>query len=198
MAYILAVWVFEGVLVFLYTRLTMGLWQHRLSLMVKPYAGDNCTIRPLNYIVIEVLSIITDLAVMCVPIPLIVVARIPIIQKMILVALFCSSIFIMICAALRAHYSITDINTLVTTLGWASHECFVSLFIVCAPDIMPSFGGSARTYPAMSTRTRNPEARCSHPRIATTSTLSSPPMSESPSMRILNLKRRRKKGNLFI
>lgn len=72
---------------------------------------------------------------MCVPIPLIVVARIPIIQKMILVALFCSSIFVMICAALRAYYSITDINT----LGWASHECFVSLFIVCAPDIKPLF-----------------------------------------------------------
>ncbi|KAL2827219.1 hypothetical protein BDW59DRAFT_179220 [Aspergillus cavernicola] len=167
LAYILAVWSFKAVLVFLYTRLTMGLWQHRLSLMVgalcictflaslifdltmchpihknwqvKPYAGDNCTIRPLNYIVIEVLSIITDLAVMCVPIPLVIVARIPISQKAILIALFCSGIFVMICAVLRAYYSVTNINTLATALGWASRECFVSVFIVCAPGIKPLF-----------------------------------------------------------
>ncbi|KAL5044880.1 hypothetical protein BDW71DRAFT_198762 [Aspergillus fruticulosus] len=183
LAYILAVWAFKAVLVFLYTRLTMGLWQHRLSLMVgalcactfltslifdltmchpihknwqvKPYAGDNCTIRPLNYIVIEVLSILTDLAIICVPIPLIVVARIPVSQKAILAALFCSGIFVMICAILRAYYSVTNINTLATALGWASRECFVSVFIVCAPGIKPLFarfqwfrtsGSSNKTY----------------------------------------------------
>ncbi|KAL4919018.1 hypothetical protein BDW62DRAFT_217131 [Aspergillus aurantiobrunneus] len=167
LAYIFAVWSFKAVLVFLYTRLTMGLWQHRLSLMVaalcvctflaslifdltmchpihlnwqvKPYAGDNCTIRPLNYIVIEVLSIVTDLAVMCVPIPLVMVARIPASQKAILVGLFCSGIFVMICAVLRAYYSVTDIKTFSTALGWASRECFVSVFIVCAPGIKPLF-----------------------------------------------------------
>ncbi|KAL4969811.1 uncharacterized protein BDV14DRAFT_195341 [Aspergillus stella-maris] len=167
LAYILAVWAFKGVLVFLYTRLTMGLWQHRLSLavgaltiatflasfifdltmchpihknwQVKPYAGDNCTIRPLNYIVIETLSIITDLAVILVPIPLVLAARIPVSQKVILVALFASGIFVMICAILRAYYSVTDIKTFSTALGWASRECFVSVFIVCAPGIKPLF-----------------------------------------------------------
>ncbi|KAL4779017.1 hypothetical protein BJX76DRAFT_341893 [Aspergillus varians] len=167
LAYILAVWSFKAVLVFLYTRLTLGLWQHRISLIVgalcictflsslifdltichpthknwqvKPYAGDNCTLRSLNYIVIEVLSIITDLAVICVPIPLVVVARIPASQKAILVALFCSGIFVMICAVLRAYYSVTQIDNLDTALGWASRECFVSVFIVCAPGIKPLF-----------------------------------------------------------
>ncbi|KAL4952924.1 hypothetical protein BDW69DRAFT_184931 [Aspergillus filifer] len=167
LAYILAVWAFKGVLVFLYTRLTMGLWQHRLSLavgaltiatfltsfmfdltmchpihknwQVKPYPGDNCTIRPLNYIVIEVLSIITDLAIILVPIPLVIAARIPLSQKAILVALFASGIFVMICAILRAYYSVTDIKTFSTALGWASRECFVSIFIVCAPGIKPLF-----------------------------------------------------------
>ncbi|OJJ55947.1 hypothetical protein ASPSYDRAFT_60095 [Aspergillus sydowii CBS 593.65] len=190
LAYILAVWAFKGVLVFLYTRLTMGLWQHRLSLMVgaltagtflvslifdlaichpihknwqvKPYAGDNCTIRPMNYIVIEVLSIVTDLAVMCVPIPLIIVARIPTSQKLILAALFCSGIFVMICAILRAYYSVTQIDTLATALGWASRECFVSVFIVCAPGIKPLFTrfrwfrtyGSSNGYTNSNTKSR--------------------------------------------
>ncbi|KAL4930347.1 uncharacterized protein BDV17DRAFT_259442 [Aspergillus undulatus] len=188
-AYILAVWAFKGVLVILCTRITSGLWQHRLSLgvgtfcictftvslifdltmchpieknwQVKPYAGDNCTIRPLNYIVIEVLSIITDLAVMCVPIPLVLAARIPFSQKVILIALFCSGIFVMICAILRAYYSVTDIKTFATALGWASRECFVSVLIVCAPGIKPLFArfrwfktyGSSNEYSRSNTNT---------------------------------------------
>lgn len=76
---------------------------------------------------------------MCVPIPLVIVARIPSSQKLILAALFCSGIFVMICAILRAYYSVTQIDTLATALGWASRECFVSVIIVCAPGIKPLF-----------------------------------------------------------
>lgn len=76
---------------------------------------------------------------MCVPIPLIVVARIPISQKLILMGLFCSGIFVIICAILRAYYSVTDLDTFETALGWASRECFVSVFIVSAPGIKPLF-----------------------------------------------------------
>ncbi|PWY84758.1 hypothetical protein BO70DRAFT_423741 [Aspergillus heteromorphus CBS 117.55] len=167
LSYIFMAWAFKGVLVFLYNRLTMGLWQHRLAMgvgiacigtflvsllfdllicrpitrnwQVKPYAGDNCTIRPLNYIVIEVLSITTDLAIMCVPIPLILIAKIPRSQKWILCGLFSSGIFVMVAAALRAYYSVKDINTLSTALGWASRQAFVSAIIVSAPGIKPLF-----------------------------------------------------------
>ncbi|KAE8373715.1 hypothetical protein BDV26DRAFT_296705 [Aspergillus bertholletiae] len=187
--YICMVWAFKGVLVFLYNRLTMGLAQHRLTIIVgaatvctflisiffhlfdcrpiqrnwqvKPYAGDHCTLRPLNYILIEALSIVyvilshlayiftklnslvlgfrNDLAIMCVPIPLILNAKIPASQKIVLVALFSSGIFVMICAILRAYLSVRDLDHLPTALGWASREGFVSAFIVCAPGIKPLF-----------------------------------------------------------
>ncbi|PYH89990.1 hypothetical protein BO71DRAFT_335427 [Aspergillus ellipticus CBS 707.79] len=167
LSYIFMAWAFKGVLVFLYNRLTVGLSQHRLALgvgiacvctfltsllfdllicrpinrnwQVKPYAGNNCTIRPLNYIVIEVLSITTDLAIMCVPIPLIIVAKIPKSQKWILCGLFSSGVFVMVAAALRAYYSVKDINTLSTALGWASRQALVSAIIVCAPGVKPLF-----------------------------------------------------------
>ncbi|KAE8347035.1 hypothetical protein BDV24DRAFT_158029 [Aspergillus arachidicola] len=165
--YICMVWAFKGVLVFLYNRLTMGLAQHRLTRIVggvtictflisiffhlfdcmpirnnwqvKPYPGDRCTLRPLNYILIEALSIVNDLAIMCVPIPLILHAKIPLSQKIVLVALFSSGIFVMVCAILRAYLSVQDIEHLPTALGWASREGFVSAFIVCAPGIKPLF-----------------------------------------------------------
>ncbi|KAL4771973.1 hypothetical protein BDW60DRAFT_207705 [Aspergillus nidulans var. acristatus] len=165
LSYIFLVWSFKGVLIFLYSRLTIGLWHHRVligvgigsiatffaslffhlficlpvsrSWQVKPYAGDNCTIRPNNYIVIECLSIVTDIAIMAVPMPLILAARIALSQKIILCALFSSGIFVMIAAILRAYYSVTDIDELSIALGWASREALVSAIIVCAPGIKP-------------------------------------------------------------
>ncbi|OJI95777.1 hypothetical protein ASPVEDRAFT_871137 [Aspergillus versicolor CBS 583.65] len=145
LAYIFMVWSFKGVLIFLYSRLTTGLRQHRILLgvgigavitffaslffhlfscmpvsrswQVKPYAGD--------------------IAVMVVPMPLIVAARISTLQKIILCGLFSSGIFVMIAAILRAYYSVTNINKLSTALGWASREALVSAIIVCAPGIKP-------------------------------------------------------------
>lgn len=76
---------------------------------------------------------------MAVPIPLIMAARIPLSQKIILTLLLCSGVFVVICAILRAYYSVTDISTFSTALGWASRECFVSVLIVCAPGIKPLF-----------------------------------------------------------
>ncbi|KAL4816845.1 hypothetical protein BDW67DRAFT_175133 [Aspergillus spinulosporus] len=133
------------VLIFLYSRLTMGLWHHRLligvgigsvvtffaslffhlficlpvsrSWQVKPYAGD--------------------IAIMAVPMPLVLAARIALSQKIILCALFSSGIFVMIAAILRAYYSVTDIDELSIALGWASREALVSAIIVCAPGIKP-------------------------------------------------------------
>lgn len=138
-------------------------WIARIKLCVRLMEEiDQCTLRPLNYILIEALSIVyvmisrlavllhknqsssilcsrNDLAIMCVPIPLILHAKIPFSQKIVLVALFSSGIFVMICAVLRAYLSVRDIDHLPTALGWASREGFVSAFIVCAPGIKPLF-----------------------------------------------------------
>lgn len=78
-----------------------------------------------------------DLCIMCVPIPLIIVAKTPTSQKWILTGLFSSGIFVMIAAGLRAYYSVKDLSTLATALGWASRQAFVSAIIVCAPGIKP-------------------------------------------------------------
>ncbi|KXG53247.1 uncharacterized protein PGRI_002970 [Penicillium griseofulvum] len=170
LSYVFMVWSFKGVLMFFYNRLTMGLWQHRLTMAVgafcictfiaslffhvficepvqsswqiKPYPGDNCTIRPLNYIVIESLSITTDVAIMTIPIPLVIAARIPVSQKLLLCLLFSSGIFVMIAAFLRAYYSVKDISELSTALGWASREALVSVITICAPGIKPLFSSS--------------------------------------------------------
>lgn len=74
---------------------------------------------------------------MSVPLPLVLKARIPIRQKILLCVLFSSGIFVMIAAFLRAYYSVKDISTLSTALGWASREALLSAITVCAPGIKP-------------------------------------------------------------
>ncbi|XHF99972.1 hypothetical protein AWENTII_003449 [Aspergillus wentii] len=155
LSYIFMVWSFKGVLMFLYNRITAGLWQHRFHLFmtfvcvstflasllfhlcictptnrtwqIKPYPGDNCTLAQSS----------TDIGVLCIPMPLIIAAKIPRSQKVILGILFSSGIFIMIAAILRAYYSVTNLNTLSVALGWASREALVSAFVVSAPGIKP-------------------------------------------------------------
>ncbi|CBF71747.1 hypothetical protein AN6924.2 [Aspergillus nidulans FGSC A4] len=174
LSYIFLVWSFKGVLIFLYSRLTMGLWHHRLligvgigsiatffaslffhlficlpvsrSWQVKPYAGDtniqhqqgpNPQSTPSGPGNSLIFANRTDIAIMAVPIPLVLAARIALSQKIVLCALFSSGIFVMIAAILRAYYSVTDIDELSIALGWASREALVSAIIVCAPGIKP-------------------------------------------------------------
>ncbi|KAL2860814.1 uncharacterized protein BJX67DRAFT_386262 [Aspergillus lucknowensis] len=165
--YILLVWSLKGVVIFLYSRITTGLWQHRLvkfvsafciitftasillhmcqcipiqrNWQVKPFPGDSCTKRTLNYVVIEVLNILTDASIIIIPLPVVFAAKMPLYRKVILGILFSSGIFIIICAVLRAYYSVRSIDDLTVALGWASREIFVSGLAVCSPGIKPLF-----------------------------------------------------------
>lgn len=79
----------------------------------------------------------TDIGVMSIPLPLVIEAKVPKTQKVILCGLFSSGILTMIAGVLRAYYSVKDIHTLATALGWASREALVSVIIVSAPGIKP-------------------------------------------------------------
>ena len=99
---------------------------------------------------------------MAVPLPIIISAKIPPIQKFILSILFSSGIFVMIAAVLRAYYSVSNLNKLEVALGWASREALVSVIVVCAPGIKPllsqfkwfqSFKSSSNGYGTSNQRT---------------------------------------------
>lgn len=118
---------------------------------IKPYAGDDCTIRGPNYIVIAAMNVLSDVIIMVIPIPLLIKLQVPLHRKLILAAMFSSGIFIMICTVLRAFYSLQSLTTLSIALGWANRECFVAAIVVSLPGIKPLFRntrwvGSSRRY----------------------------------------------------
>ncbi|KAI1640577.1 hypothetical protein F4809DRAFT_589372 [Biscogniauxia mediterranea] len=170
--YILLIWTLKMVLLFLYNRLTMGLWQQKLAKImmgvsaatflaslfwhifscfptyrawqVKPFPGDDCTLRRGNYIIITTLDVLTDIGIMAIPLPMLLQSSLSVRRKVSLGVLFSSGVFIMICAVLRAYYSLRDIQTLSVALGWASREILVASIVVCAPALKPLFSSAKK------------------------------------------------------
>ncbi|KAJ6072431.1 hypothetical protein N7467_010516 [Penicillium canescens] len=168
--YICYIWCLKGVLLCLYWKLTQGIWYRHLvtaaggfcvvtwlacllthiclcapverNWQIKPYPGDNCTLRGPLYIVIAVFNVLSDLCIILIPIPILAKLQVPLQRKLILVIMFSSGIFIMICTVLRAYYSLTSITNLPTALGWADRECFVAAIVVSLPGIKPLFRNS--------------------------------------------------------
>ncbi|KAJ5775877.1 uncharacterized protein N7511_000888 [Penicillium nucicola] len=106
---------------------------------IQPYPGDNCTLRSPLYIVIAVFNVISDMCIILIPIPILAKLQVPLQRKLILVIMFSSGLFIMICTILRAYYSLTSITNLPTALGWADRECFVAAIVASLPGIKPLF-----------------------------------------------------------
>ncbi|KAI1454325.1 hypothetical protein F4805DRAFT_327298 [Annulohypoxylon moriforme] len=165
--YICLIWSMKAVVLFYYDRLTMNLWQNKLAKyirigtlltftiailfqyclctpielawQVKPYPGDKCVFRRENYILYPILSIISDLGIMAIPLPLLWQVKIPVWRKLILGFLFGSGIFIIIATLLRTVYSLRSLLDLLVATQWATREYLVTAFVVSAPAIKPLF-----------------------------------------------------------
>lgn len=81
----------------------------------------------------------SDILILIIPIPILTKLQVPLQRKLILVIMFSSGVFIMICTILRAYYSLGDITNLPLALGWADRECFVAAIVVSLPGIKPLF-----------------------------------------------------------
>ncbi|KAL7621691.1 hypothetical protein AAE478_009018 [Parahypoxylon ruwenzoriense] len=165
--YVCLIWSMKGIVLWYYDRMTLNLWQNVLSKwmrwftlstfiiamlfqftlcvpiqrawQVKPYPSDKCVFRKENYIAYPILSIVSDLGIMAIPLPLIWQAKIEIKRKIILCVFFASGIFIIIATLLRTIYSLGSLTDLLVATQWATREYLVTAFVVSAPAIKPLF-----------------------------------------------------------
>ncbi|EME47820.1 hypothetical protein DOTSEDRAFT_69676 [Dothistroma septosporum NZE10] len=164
--YISLIWALKGVLLTIYVKLGTGVARQEMAVkifsvftfctwlacilthvcqclpasrswQIKPYPGDNCTLRKPNYIVIGVLNSLTDLGIIILPMPLLFRVKVPVKQKIALIVLFSLGFFVIVATILRAYYSLESLDTLIIALGWASRETFVATVVACAPGIKP-------------------------------------------------------------
>ncbi|KAF2178938.1 hypothetical protein K469DRAFT_597757 [Zopfia rhizophila CBS 207.26] len=167
LAYISVIWGVKGCFLFLYRRVTLGLWQRHLVKVnsvlcgatyiasvltillhchplhkywqVKPNPGPACTLHMANFAVTGPANLLTDALILIIPIPLLWRVNLPLRRKVVIGILLCSGVFIMIATTLRMVFSIRDITDVNTSTAWAIRESAVSIVAVNAPCIKPLF-----------------------------------------------------------
>ncbi|KAJ4263903.1 hypothetical protein NW762_005940 [Fusarium torreyae] len=168
--YVTLIFSLKAVMLCLYSRMTLGLWQRKLVIwtqfgtaiayigvmaaiwghctpvhknwQVYPNPGDACTLAVANYLTLVVLNIVTDLAIVSIPIPLLWTVKLNIKRKLMIGVLLCSGVFIMVATLLRCVFSLQDINGINTSTIWAIRETFVAIIAVNAAAIKPLFSAS--------------------------------------------------------
>ncbi|RDW79803.1 hypothetical protein BP6252_04441 [Coleophoma cylindrospora] len=166
-SYTSMIWSMKAVLLCFYHRLTLGLWQQEFirvmkyvlilayiatiltlflhctpiqkNWQIKPYVGDKCAVTVLNYIMIAVMNVTTDLCLLAIPIPLLWTVRLPVARKLLIGVLLCSGFFVVTAALLRCILSLLDIRHINNSTIWAIRETFVSVVATSAPAIKPLF-----------------------------------------------------------
>ncbi|KAF5657792.1 integral membrane protein PTH11 [Fusarium heterosporum] len=168
--YVTLIFSLKGVMLCLYSRMTLGLWQRKIVIwtqigtvlayfgviaaiwghctpvrknwQVYPNPGDACTLGVANYLTLVVLNIITDVFIVSIPVPLLWTVKLSIQRKLLIGVLLCSGVFIMIATLLRCIYSLRDLEGINTSTIWAIRETFVAIIAVNAAAIKPLFSAS--------------------------------------------------------
>ncbi|KAG9258515.1 uncharacterized protein F5Z01DRAFT_689896 [Emericellopsis atlantica] len=104
---------------------------------VAPFPGPGCTTRPLNYYIGGTLNMLTDAAIIAVPMPMLWNPRITLRRKLALGCLFSSGLLVIVCTILRTYYVFGDAANQHLAQLWASREGFISMIVVSAPGLWP-------------------------------------------------------------
>lgn len=165
--YVTLIWALKACLLCYYNRITLGLrqqkfvkwtgiacvfayagvlgaiWGHCTPLhkhwQVVPYPGDQCTHAVANYLTLVVFNIVTDVAILAIPVPLLWKVRLPVGRKIAIGVLLCSGVFIIVASLLRCILSLQSIDGINVSTIWAIRETFVGIIAVNAGAIKPLF-----------------------------------------------------------
>ncbi|KFH41564.1 hypothetical protein ACRE_077240 [Hapsidospora chrysogenum ATCC 11550] len=132
--------------VFAYAGVLGSIWGHCVPVQknwqVYPYPGDQCTLAVANYITLVVLNVVTDIALVAIPLPLLWKVQLPLGRKLAIGVLLCSGVFIIVATLLRCILSLQSIQGINVSTIWAIRETFVGIIAVNAAAIKPLFSSS--------------------------------------------------------
>ncbi|TDZ15814.1 hypothetical protein Cob_v011292 [Colletotrichum orbiculare MAFF 240422] len=159
------IWVLKFTVLFFYKRLTLGVlrrrtlvglfWMCGLSYAVlcltvtlscqpfsdnwriKPLPGPECTFRPQNFWMLLWLNVVTDAALLAIPIPILWHLRVPLRRKIGVGILLSSGIFVISTAVVRAISTLNGAPSVININRWGFRELAVGLVTVTAPVLSP-------------------------------------------------------------
>lgn len=158
-------WGLKACMLFFYNRLTFGLRQHKLvkflgiacfatyvmvfltitcschpihlNWQVRPLPPEQCVVRRQNFYVTTVLNVLTDAAILSVPIPLMWKLRVPLKKKITLGILLSSGIFVITAAVVRIVMTLKAHPSALTINKWGVRETIAGIVACNAPILKP-------------------------------------------------------------
>lgn len=166
-SYTALIWCMKFTMLFFYKRLTLGTFQNRLikhlfwlcgvtylavfltltfgcfpiqdNWRVKPLPGKQCTFKVQNLLVTVVLNIITDAAILVIPIPMLWRLNVSLSRKLAIAALLSSGVFVISAAVVRAVLTLGAAPSALNINRWGVRETIIGLLTVNVPILKPLF-----------------------------------------------------------
>ncbi|KAE8154910.1 hypothetical protein BDV25DRAFT_135553 [Aspergillus avenaceus] len=161
------IWVMKAKMLFLYKRLTIGLWQARVikwlglvcgitylavfltvtfgchpisdNWRVYPPPSKACGLKIQNVIVTCVLNVTTDFALLFIPIPLLWKVKTSLTRKLVIAIFLSSGIFVITASIIRTALTLDSEPSSITVNRWGIRETFVGVATVNLPILRPLF-----------------------------------------------------------
>ncbi|KAK3678406.1 hypothetical protein LTR78_001703 [Recurvomyces mirabilis] len=165
--YTMLVWALKACMLFFFNRLTLGLdshtWVKRLAIacgityaavfltitlgcrpfhhnwQTLPYPPPQCTLRAQNMYVSTILNVLTDAAMLAIPVPLLWKLQVPMKRKLALAAMFSSGMFVIIAAIVRITMTLKAHPSALTINRWGVRETIAGIIAVNVPILRPMF-----------------------------------------------------------
>lgn len=104
---------------------------------IRPLPGPSCTFRPQNFYVLVTLNVLTDTAILIIPIPILWHLRVSPLKKTGVSLLLSSGVFIIGTAIVRAIVTVRSAPSVININRWGFRETGVGLITVTLPILAP-------------------------------------------------------------
>lgn len=131
-------WVVGITYIVVFLTISVGCHPIQKNYQVLPYPGDACAVKEQNFYVSTVLNVITDAAILVVPMPLLFRLQAPFRKKIALATLLSSGIFVITAALVRIIMTLSANASAVNINRWGVRETIAGIIAVNIPVIKPS------------------------------------------------------------
>lgn len=113
-----------------------------MNWQVSPLPPWKCAFRPQNFLAVAIPNILTDAAILTVPIPMLWQLKMPLKKKITIGMVLSSGMFVIIAAIIRTVLSLDTAPSAANINGWGVRETFIGIFTINIPILRPVFSRS--------------------------------------------------------
>ncbi|KAI4725483.1 hypothetical protein E4T49_06728 [Aureobasidium sp. EXF-10728] len=119
--------------------LIFGCFPTHMNWQVTPAPPWKCAFRPQNFLAVAIPNILTDAAILMVPIPMLWQLKMPLKKKITIGVVLSSGLFVIAAAIIRVVLSLDAAPSAANINGWGVRETFIGIFTINVPILRPIF-----------------------------------------------------------